>query len=85
MTQEGLVTAVIDFVTFPVDYYNSLLCGITDCNINRLQQIEIDAVSIATNTRKLLTTYKPIHGIIPVYMCELVYIIKSSGKLDQIR
>ena len=47
MTQEGLVTAVIDFVTFPVDYYNSLLCGITDCNINRLQQIQNGATRVA--------------------------------------
>ena len=39
-TQEALVTVVHAFVTSHIDYCNSLLYGISDYNIIRLQQIE---------------------------------------------
>jgi len=52
MTQESLVTVVHSFVTSHIDYCNSLLYGISDYNINRLQRIQNIAARIVTNTRK---------------------------------
>jgi len=52
LTQETLVTVVHGFVTSCIDYYNSLLYGISDYNINRLQRIQNGAARIVTNTRK---------------------------------
>ena len=52
MTQESLVTIVHAFVTSRIDYCNSLLYGISDYNINRLQRIQNSAACIVTNTRK---------------------------------
>ena len=40
------------FITFRIDYCNSLLCGISDYDINRLQRIQNSAPHIVTNTRK---------------------------------
>jgi len=52
LTQESLVTVVHAFVTSRIDYCNSLLYGISDYNINRLQRIQNSATRIVTNTRK---------------------------------
>jgi len=52
LTQEVLVTLVHAFVRSRIDYCNSLLYGISDYNINRLQQIQNSAAHIVTNTRK---------------------------------
>ena len=52
LTQEPLVTVVHAFVTSCIDYCNSLLYGISDYNINRLQGIQNSAARIVTNTRK---------------------------------
>ena len=52
LTQEALVTVVHAFVTSRIDYCNSLLYGISDYNINRLQRIQNSAALIVTNTRK---------------------------------
>ena len=46
------VTVVHAFVTSGIDYCNSLLYGISDYNINRLQWIQNSAARIVTNTRK---------------------------------
>ena len=35
-----------------IDYCNSLLCGVSDYNINRLQQIQNSAAHIVTNTQR---------------------------------
>ena len=51
-TQEALVTVVHAFVTSRIDYCNSLLYGISDYNINRLQRIKKSVARIVTNTRK---------------------------------
>jgi len=50
--REALVTVVHAFVTSRIDYCNSLLYGIFDYNINRLQRIQNSAARIVTNTRK---------------------------------
>jgi len=50
--QESLVNVVHAFVTSRIDYCNSLLYGISDYNINRLQRIQNSAARILTNTRK---------------------------------
>jgi hypothetical protein len=52
MRQETIKTVVHAFVTSRIDYCNSLLYGISDYNINRLQQIQNSAARIVTNTRK---------------------------------
>jgi len=52
LTQESLVTVVHAFVTSRIDYCNSLLYGISDYNINRLQPIQNSAARIVTDTRK---------------------------------
>ena len=52
LTQETLVTVVHAFVTSHIYYCNSLLYGISDYNINRLQRIQYSAARIVTNTRK---------------------------------
>ncbi|KAK2170581.1 hypothetical protein LSH36_2g17002, partial [Paralvinella palmiformis] len=49
---DALVTVVHAFVTSRIDYCNSLLYGISDYNINRLQRIQNSAARIVTNTRK---------------------------------
>jgi len=46
------LTVVHAIVTSCVDYCNSLLYGISDYNINRLQRIQNSAARIVTNTRK---------------------------------
>ena len=51
-TPEALVTVVHAFVTSRIDYCNSLLYGISDYNINRLQRIQNSAARTITNTRK---------------------------------
>jgi len=51
LTQESLVTVVHAFVTSRIDYCNSLLYGISDYNIDRLQRIQNSAARIVTNTR----------------------------------
>jgi len=45
LTQEALATVVHAFVTSSIDYCNSLLYGISDYNINRLQLIQNSAFS----------------------------------------
>jgi len=40
------------FVTFRIDYCNSLLNGKSEYNINRLQRIQNSAAHIVTDTRK---------------------------------
>jgi len=50
LTQESLVTVVHAFVTYRIDYCNSLLYDISDYNINRLLRIQNNAVRIVTNT-----------------------------------
>ena len=52
LTQETLLTVVIVFVISRIDYCNSLLYGISDYNINRLQRIQKSAAHLVTNTRK---------------------------------
>jgi len=52
LTQEALVTVVLAFVTACIDYCNSLLYGISDYNINRLQRIQNSAARIVINTQK---------------------------------
>ena len=52
LTQESLVTVVHAFVTSRIDYYNSMLYGISDYNINRRQRIQNSAARIVTYTRK---------------------------------
>jgi len=52
LTQEALVTVVHAFVTSRIDYCNSLLYGISDYNIKRLQQIQNSAARTVTNIRK---------------------------------
>ena len=52
LTQEALVTVVNVFVAYCIDYCNSLLYGISDCNINRLQRIQNSAARIMTTARK---------------------------------
>ena len=47
-----LPTTIHAFVTSRIDYCNSLLYGISDYNINRLQRIQNSAARIVTNTRK---------------------------------
>ena len=49
LTQEALITVVHAFVTSRIDYCNSLLYGISDYNINHLQNI---TAQIVTNTQK---------------------------------
>jgi len=50
-TQETLVTVVHAFVTSRIDYCTSLLYGISDYNINRLQRIQNSAACIVINTQ----------------------------------
>ena len=52
LTQEVLITVVHAVVTSRIDYCNSLLYGISDYNISRLQWIQNSAASIVTHTRK---------------------------------
>ena len=52
LTQESPVTVVHAFVTSRIGYCNSLLYGISDYNINRLQRIQNSAARIVTTTRK---------------------------------
>ena len=52
LTKEALVTVFHAFVKSTIDYCNSLLFGISDYNINRLQRIQNSAARIVTNTRK---------------------------------
>jgi len=52
LTQETLVTIVHAFVTYSIYYCNSLVYGISDYTINRLQRIQNSAARILTNTRK---------------------------------
>ena len=52
LTQDTLVTVVHAFVIYRIDHCNSLLYGISDYNINRLQRIQNSSPRIVTNTRK---------------------------------
>jgi len=52
LTQETLVTVVHASPASQIDYCNSLLYGISDYNINRLQRIKKSVARIVTNTRK---------------------------------
>jgi len=52
LKQEAIVTVVHIFVTSRIDYCNSLLYGISDYNMNRLQRIQNSATRIVTNTRR---------------------------------
>jgi len=52
LPQESLVTVVHAFVTSRIDYSNSLLYGISDYKINRLQRNYNSTARIVTNTRK---------------------------------
>ena len=60
LTEESLVAVVHAIVTAHIDYCNSLLYGISDYNINRLQRIQNSAAYIVTNTR----TYDHINPIL---------------------
>ena len=51
-SQEAFVTVVHVFVTSCIDYCNSLLYGISDYNINHLEQIQNSGAHIVTNTQK---------------------------------
>ena len=47
-----LITVVHVFVTSPIDYCNSLLCGMTDSNNSRLQRIQNGVAHMVTNNEK---------------------------------
>jgi len=49
LTQEALVTIVHIFVTSRIAYFNSLLYGISDYMINRLQRIQNSAFSLESH------------------------------------
>ena len=51
-SHESLVTVTHAFITSRIDYCNSLLFGISDYNINRLQRIQNCAAQVITNTKK---------------------------------
>jgi len=52
LTQDALVTVIYAFVTSRIDFCNSLLYGISDYNINRLQRIQSSGARIVTNSQK---------------------------------
>ena len=52
LTREALVTVVHAFVKYRIEYCNSPLYGISDCEINQLQRIQNSAARMVTNTRK---------------------------------
>ena len=52
LSEDALTTVVHAFVTPLIDYCNSLLYGIVDYNINRLQRIQNGAVRMVTNNGK---------------------------------
>jgi len=52
LTHKALLTVTHAFITSRIDYCNSLLYGVSDYNINRLQRIQNCAARIITNTKK---------------------------------
>ena len=52
ISQDALITLVHAFVTPRIDYSSSLVYGIADYNINRLQRIQNGAARLATNNGK---------------------------------
>jgi len=71
LTQEALVTVVHAFVTSRIYYCNSLLYGISDYKINRLQRIQNNAAYIIINTRKYdhITSFLETPRWLPVRQC----------------
>jgi len=57
LTQEAHISVIHAFVIARIDYCNSLLCGISDFNINRLQPIQNSVACIVTNTCWLTTCW----------------------------
>jgi len=51
LTQEAVLTVVHAFVTSCIDYCNSLLYGVSDYNISRLQRNQNIAARLVTNTQ----------------------------------
>ena len=52
LSYKALLTVVHAFITSRIDYGNSLLYGISDHNLNRLQRVQNSAARIVTNTSK---------------------------------
>ena len=62
----ALITVVHAFVTYRIDYCNSLLYGISNYNINRLQNNQNCAARIVTNTSKydhITPVFKKFHWL----------------------
>ena len=51
-SQDALITVVHAFVTSRIGYRNSLLYGIADCNMNRLQHVQMNAARVMNNNGK---------------------------------
>ena len=52
LSRESLKTLVHAFVTFRLDYCNSLFYGLPKCHIRRLQRVQNAAARLVTSTRK---------------------------------
>lgn len=95
LTREAAETLVHAFITSRLDYCNSLLYGLPDTTLRKLQLIQNHVARVVTGTRKydritpvlhqlhwlpmsqriiyklLKLTYQAVHGMGPVYLCEL--------------
>ena len=63
-----LVTLLIGFVISQLNYANSVYIGLPDCNVKKLQRVQIIAAKTALNNKeKPMTCIKKLHWL-PVFL-----------------
>ena len=63
-TEEATKLLLVGQVLSHLDYVNTILAGVPECNINKMQRIEKFTAKLATKVRQMIVQQLPLKSII---------------------